>query len=63
MGRSKLLKMRYTNGLGGMIVLTVTVLAATVLIALIGSMLDRMREEPPEPDLNLCPFCDQPVQY
>jgi hypothetical protein len=63
MKRSRLITNRATDGLGDMIVLTITVLAGAVLFALLGSMLERMREEQPEPDLSLCPFCDQPVQY
>ncbi len=58
MGRSKLIKQREMSDTAAVLIMVATVMFVCALYL----MLVRLTERP-EPDLSLCPFCDQPVRH
>lgn len=59
MSRSKLINRREMRE-------TTAVLVIFAVVAFVSSafvLLFNLTEEPREPDLSLCPFCDQPVRH
>ena len=58
MSRSKLIKQRDMSDTAAVLVMVATVMFVCMLYLILVKLTDQ-----PEPDLSLCPFCDQPVQH
>lgn len=58
MGRSKLIKQREMSDTAAVLIMVAVVSAISLAYVLLVNLV-----EPKEPDLSLCPFCDQPVRH
>lgn len=63
MKRSRLIINRGMNGVAGMIFILLLMPLMAFVVVLAANMYDDFRAKYAEPNLSLCPFCEQPVRY